>query len=172
MSDLSFKIPDVKERLRKDSTGRTLSSNLVYTIWAVFGGFILHFLLSNYLTVLLKPNYEEPVDTAANLINRNIVPFAPVAGDTYYRILADSTDPIYQEISRKLVIAKDWDEYGNMVSKVTSTGSFSMIGTVPAQWLVPQKDYKNWYRSSETFPGYNPYGVHLLNKKWPLRKVF
>ena len=70
----SFKIPDVTERLRQDSVGRTWASNLVFTIWAVFGGFILHFLLSNYLTVLLRPRYEEPVETAADLIKRDITP--------------------------------------------------------------------------------------------------
>ena len=65
---LRFKIPDVTERLRQDSEGRTRASNLVFTIWAVWGGFILHFLLSNYLTVLLRPKYEEPVETAADMI--------------------------------------------------------------------------------------------------------
>ena len=34
----------------------------MYTIWAVFGGFILHFLLSNYLTVLLLPTHAHVVD--------------------------------------------------------------------------------------------------------------
>ena len=71
----SLKIPDVTERLRRDSEGRTWSSNLVFTIWAVFGGFILHFLLSNYLSVLLRPSYERSVDTAADIIERDITPF-------------------------------------------------------------------------------------------------
>ena len=62
------------DRLRRYSEGRTLSSNLVFTIWAVFGGFILHFLLSNYLTVLLMPSYEIPVETAKDLIKRDITP--------------------------------------------------------------------------------------------------
>ena len=71
----SLKIPNVTERLRWDSEVRTWASNLVFIIWAVFGGFILHFLLSNYLTVLLRPSYESPVDTAADITERNIVPF-------------------------------------------------------------------------------------------------
>ena len=83
----SFKIPDVTERLRQDSEGRTRASNLVFTIWAVFGGFILHFLLSNYLTVLLRPSYEEPVETAADLIKRDITPFFIPGGEFTDRFL-------------------------------------------------------------------------------------
>ena len=74
--------------------------------------------------------------------------------------------------SKTLVIAKDWDEYDDMLRKVTSTGMFAAIGTVPDPWTVPEEDYKYWYRSSETLGGDNPYMVHLANKKWPLKKVF
>ena len=110
----SFKIPNVTERLRSED--RTYASNFVFAIWAVFGGFILHFLLSNYLTVLLRPRYEEPVETAADLIKRDITPFVWPTGQIYKQIFAASSDPVDQEISRRLVIAKDWDEYDEMVS--------------------------------------------------------
>ena len=167
----SIRIPDVTERLSRDSVGRTLSSNLVYTIWAVFGGFILHFLLCNYLTVLLRPSYEEPVETAADLIKRDIIPFYDPGGEIMVQIFAASTDPDYQEISKRLVIAKNWGEYDDMVRSVTSTGKFAEMAAEPAPWVVPEEEYKNWYKSSETIGGFNPYGGHLSNKKWPLKKV-
>ena len=164
-----FKIPDVTERLRQDPEGRTRASNLVFTIWAVFGGFILHFLLSNYLTVMLRSSYEEPVETAADLIKRDISPFYGPGGEIFRQVLAASSDPVYQEISRRLVIAKDWDEYDDMVLKVTSTGLFADIGKVP--WVDSDEEWKHWYRSSETIGGDYPYVGHLANKKWPLKKV-
>ena len=167
----SLKIPDVTERLRRNSVGRTRASNLVFTIWAVFGGFILHFLLSNYLTVLLRPSYEEPVETASDLIKRDITPFYVPGGEMYRQFFAASPDPIYQEISRRLVIAKDWDEYEDMVRKVTSTGMFADLGTIPATWLVSEEEFKDWYRSSERMEGTNQFAGHLVNKKWPLKKV-
>ena len=136
----------------------------------MFGGFILHFLLSNYLTVLLTPNCEEPVETTKDLIKRDIIPFYTPGGEIYKQLFAASPDPNYQEISRRLVIAKDWDEYQDMVHKVTSTGMYADIGVVP-YWLNSTEEYKDWYRSTETISGTNPYGGHLLNKKWPLKKV-
>ena len=147
-----------------------MASNLGYTIWAVWGGFILHFLLSNYLSILLRPSYEKPVETAADLIERDIIPFYDPGGDLLKQFFETSTDPIYQEISRRLVLAKDWDDFDDMNLKVIPTGKFAAIGNYPR--YIPEKEYKNWYRSSETLKGDSPFSGHLENKKWPLKKVF
>ena len=167
---LSLKIPDVTERFRQGSVGETRASNLVFTIWAVFGGFILHFLLSNYLSVLLKPSYEIPVETTADLIKRDITPVVTPGGDIFVQLFAASSDPNYQEVSKRLVIPDDWDEYADVVRKVTSTGLFATLGTFP-NWPVIEDQFHEWYRSSETITGLSVYGIHLTNKKWPLKKV-
>ena len=40
------------------------SFNLLWLMWAVCGGFfVANFLLSNWLAILIKPVFEEPVDT-------------------------------------------------------------------------------------------------------------
>ena len=145
-----------------------MTSNLVFTIWAVFGGLILHFLLCNYLTVLLRPSYEAPVETAEDLIKRDITPFLYPGGEIWIQFFAASPDPNYQEISRRFVIAKTYDEYNNMATKVISTGMYAHMGILP--WARPE-EFKHWYRSSETISGTFPFGGHLSNKKWPLKKV-
>ena len=109
MFALRFKIPAVTEGHPRNMIGRTLASNLVYTIWAVFGGFILHFLLCNYLTVLLRPRYEEPVDTVEDLIKRNITPFMVPYSENFKQMFAASSDKNYQELSRRLIIVYDED---------------------------------------------------------------
>ena len=137
----------------------------------MFGGFILHFLLCNYLTVLLAPSYEEPVETAKDLITRDITPFVIPGSEIWRQFFAASPDPNYQEISRRLIIANDWDEYEDLLHKVTSTGMYADIGAAPEGWYVPEEEFKDWYRSTETIGGTYPYAVHLSNKKWPLKKV-
>ena len=109
-------IPNVNEGHPRYSVGRTLSTNLVYTIWAVFGGFILHFLLSNYLTVLLRPNFEKPVDTAADLISRNITPEVQPHQKIYIQIFVNSPDLIYQELSQRLLVLKSVKSYTGLHS--------------------------------------------------------
>ncbi len=165
----SFKTPDVTEKHPRVSVGRTLSSNFVFTIWAVFGGFILHFLLCNFLTVLLRPRYEDPVDTLADLNERNITLILdPWGEEGWIQWFEDSPYPEFREISQRIVVAKDWDEYDDLLSKVISTGKYANMGTVP--WAY-EEDWDKWYRSSERVPGLQPYGFHLSNKKWPLKKV-
>ena len=134
----------------------------------MFGGFILHFLLSNYLTVLLRPRYEEPVDTAADLIKRNITPIYPPGGFIYKQLFATFSDPDYQELGRRLTLTKDILEYFEMRHKVQSTGLYAQMGQLPYAW---EWEFKDWYRSSEAIPGINPYNGHLTNKKWPLKEV-
>ena len=110
------------------------------------------------------------METAEDLISRDITPFMYPGSEMFKQLFAASSDPIYQEISRRLVIAKDYEEYEDMVRKVISTGLFADIGNGP-WWINSIEELKYWYRSSETIAGDNPYVVHLTNKKWPLRKV-
>ena len=54
---------------------------MVLLLWCVWGGFLLHILECNYLTVLLKPTYEKPVDTAEDIIERGLtIIVSPVSG--------------------------------------------------------------------------------------------
>ena len=112
------------------------------------------------------------MDTTADLINRDITPFTQSGAQIYKQLFAASSDPNNQEISRRLIIAKDFDEYKDMLHKVTSTGLFADLRTLPYTWVVPEEKFKYWYRSSDTIGGVNPYVGHLTNKKWPLKKVF
>ena len=118
----------------------------------------------------MRPRYEEPVDTVTDLLKRDITPFYKPGGEILRQFFAASSDPNYQEISRRLVIPKDWDEYKLMMRKVTSTGMYADIGPFP-NWPTTEEEWKDWYRSSETVAGDNLYMGHLANKKWPLKKV-
>ena len=88
----------------------------------------------------------------------------------YLQLSSASDDPNYQEIAKRFYIAKDWDEYYDLVRKVNSTGMYADIGTMPYFDLTEELKY--WYQSSETIGGDYPYIIHLSNKKWPMKKVF
>ena len=69
----------------------------------MFGGFLLHILLCNLLTVLLKPRYEEPVNSAHDLIERNITPFTGPFRETDAEFgirvyFSTFPDPVYKEV--------------------------------------------------------------------------
>ena len=120
------------------------------------------------------PSYEEPVETTKDLIKRDITPILWPGAQIYVQFFADSPDPNYQEISRKFYIAKDYDEYDDLMHKVASTGMYAEIGAFP--WGIqssdnPEEELKKYFRSSEPIAGTFPYYVYLSNKKWPMKKV-
>ena len=61
--------PQEADRVRKNKhqdpkRSFGLSSSLAFLVWAVMGTLLSHILECNFLTILIKPNYEKPVDTA------------------------------------------------------------------------------------------------------------
>ena len=41
-------------------------------LWCVCGAFLNHMFECNFLTMLLKPNYEKPVDSAQDVLERGL----------------------------------------------------------------------------------------------------
>ena len=79
------------------------ASNMVLLLWCVCGGFLLHMFECNYLTILVKPSYEKPVDTVWDILDRDLKIFnGPGRGSIVEmkkkspieltRILAERTD--------------------------------------------------------------------------------
>ena len=144
-----------------------------YLMWAVFGGWILHFLLTNFLTVLLKPKYEKAVDTAADVLNKNITIVS--YHENWIKFFNKSVDPVYQNLSQRFVIAKDQSEYFDMAKNIVSgrsDGSRATIGNLPFTVDTSDEEYRKWYRSERIHGLLSPYVGHIINKKWPLQKVF
>ena len=83
-----------------------LSSRFIVILWAVFGGFLYHILLSNYLTVLIKPSYDAPVDTAQDVWDRGLIINIVPVGAIWKQFLGVSGIPIYNKLAERVVIAK------------------------------------------------------------------
>ena len=61
---------------------------------------------ANYLTILLKPNYEKPVDTAQDILDRGLTVLYPPG---YSSLLeADKIDPlkIMRDLAERTIIAE------------------------------------------------------------------
>ena len=53
-------------------TFKGFSGSVVFGIWCIIGGFILHFITSTLLTNLVKPVLEKPVETIEEFLDRNM----------------------------------------------------------------------------------------------------
>ena len=79
---------------------------MVLLMWCVWGGFLLHILECNYLTVLVKPVYEKPIDTAEDIIERGIkIIYAP-GTESMVETLKKSPFPLTRKLAENTYVTK------------------------------------------------------------------
>ena len=75
-------------------------------VWCVCGGFILHMFESLYLTTLIKPTYEKPVDTAQDILDRGLTVLYPPGTESGVEILKNSPSAVNRALAKMTVVAK------------------------------------------------------------------
>ena len=84
------------------------SSKFLFLIWITAGGFLLHCYEAIYLSMLLKPVMEKPMETAKELRENGIIPIIVPKGDIYKKALELSPDPHYRELGERAMML--WHE--------------------------------------------------------------
>ena len=79
---------------------------MVLLQWCVFGGLLLHFFEANFLAILLKTNYEKPVDTAEDVLDRGLEVIYPPGGESIVEMWKNSPDEITRKLAERTVVAK------------------------------------------------------------------
>jgi hypothetical protein len=162
---------------------RGFSANFVLLIWSVFGGVLLHGLLANFLTMLVKPMMEEPVDTAQDILDRGLIPFIETQMVSHIRLLKESPNPAYRQLSEIVVTptrikrinqsdwSMGWTESGpNSAWNLTlhgiqGNGTHVMLTNI----LLPHYEaLGDWHYSKELLSGELSWFNWHLNKKWHL----
>ena len=75
-------------------------------MWCVWGGFLLHILECNYLTVLVKPVYDKPIDTAEDIIERGIKIIVSPGTDSIVESLKKSPFPLTRKLAENTHVSK------------------------------------------------------------------
>ena len=73
-----------------------------------------HILLCNLLTTILRPNFEEPLDTAKQLVEKNITLYDMPGTEIWKQFLLDSPLPEYNKLGETYLIADDYDHFYNI----------------------------------------------------------
>ena len=134
-------------------------------------------MLCNILTVILRPNFEEPLDTAKQLVEKNITIYIQAGLEDNKQWLLESPIPEYRILGENAIVSDDLDHFENMTAHdVMGAGTHAL-----RTFFVDIKDMKlgeeyhpqgrGWYRSKETLAGINPYYGYLTSKKWHLNEV-
>ena len=113
-SNSTYKILEFVRKFKIFSFSRVLrisfpfgfSSRMIFLLWCLFGGLLLHFFECNILDILLKTNYEKPVDTAQDVLDRGLTVIYPPGFGSAVEIMKNSPSADIRALARMIVVAK------------------------------------------------------------------
>ena len=151
------------------------SVNFVLLTWALFGGLFIYAFLANFRTMLLMPQYEKPVDSAQDVLDRGMIPFVVDGGDYWKPFLLQSSNPVYQKLGEIVIVPKDYDQHEKMLREVQGSNTHVYLGQF--SFVV---NYISWdgsisgkyHESKEVLEGTNPFVGDIVNKKWSLSEEY
>ena len=131
--------------------------------------FCRHILLCNLLTTILRPNFEEPLDTAKQLVEKNITLYDYPGTEIWKQFLLESSILEYNILGETFLIADDWDHLYNIGEHdVIGAGTHAYMGGYLNSYDL---SLGRWHRSKEKLAGVNTYVGYLTNKKWHMNEV-
>ena len=84
-----------------------------------------HCLMCNFLTTILKPNFEPFVDTAQQLVDKNMtIYFFPRSGKSWIESFKKAKDPNLQKLGESAIIPQSWGEFDNFNFKGSLLNNF------------------------------------------------
>ena len=142
------------------------SANFVLISWSVLGSVIGYAFLANFLTMLIKPVLEKPIDTVQTIVDRGMVPITHDYGQYYIDFLRSSANPLYRHLAEIAINPKNREEKLKLMKeRILRDGTSVYISAI----IKPDElDPADFYFSKDVLEGWNPYGVWIVNKKWPL----
>ena len=119
--------------------------------------------------MLLKQRFEDPIDSAKQMIENNITLVGVPGGKFLVHFLANSPITEYQTLSKRMIIPNNWDvelfdltKYG-----IIGNGTHATIGPYLSPW---RKSLGRWWRGNQV-QGFYPHGGYLSDKKWHLNEA-
>ena len=126
----------------------------------------------------MEPKFEEPMDTAKQLVEKNITLYDVPRGASWKQFLQESSIDEYKILGENYIVADDWDHFDHMTEQdVIGAGTHAYMTSYlsPTDLSFGENEEINsgrgWYRSKARVAGKYPYAGYLTNKKWHLNEV-
>ena len=118
---------------------------------------------------MLRPNFEDPIDTAQQLVDNNINLYMIQGSYFWKQYFNQSSIPEYKKLAETMYFPKDLDEFNlNFEQYIMTDGTHALM----TSYLTPKYlGMGRWWRSKDTFKSISPYGGYVSNKKWCLNEV-
>ena len=120
--------------------------------------------MCNLLPVILRANFDDPVDSAQDIVERNLTLFFTPWSEMWKKWLATHANPLYNKISETTIISESWDHYYELMEHGIIEKNTHVY---PGGYLTPwEKSLGLWWRSKERVEGFQGYAGFLTRKKW------
>ena len=118
---------------------------------------------------MLRPNFEEPISTAEQIIENNITVFFGHRGQNWIDFFANSKIQAYQDLSKSMILAKSWYDYNDRLipEGIIENGTHAFVHYGLQPWDL---DLGRWWKGDLVVGNYG-YAGYLSNKKWHLNKA-
>ena len=80
------------------------ASNMILLLWCVCGGLLLHMFESNYLTMLMKPVYEEPIDSAEDILDRGLSVISTSGNEAILEEMKNSPFAVIRGLAERTIV--------------------------------------------------------------------
>ena len=97
-----FRVPLIINQALRINFG--LASKMIFILWCASGGFLLHMFQSEYLTMLIKPIYEKPIDTAQDVLDRGLTVIYPPGSESTLEIMKNSPSNINRKLAERTIV--------------------------------------------------------------------
>ena len=136
-------------------------------IWSTFGGIILYAFHSNFLSMLVSPSMEKPLDTAEDILAKRLIPI--VKGDSHWKnIMQNSPNKATQQLGEDILFTDTFQPTDLIFEKVLQERTHAwIISYIENIFYLP---YEAFHISKDAAPGSNPWFVWIVNRKLPLRE--
>ena len=111
------------------------------------------------------PRFEEAIDTPEEIHEAGLIPILLPSG-TYFREFFDGSPiPMYREIGKDAIMAKDWADWVNLVKELVVEKNTHVVVSSDLCCGLRYDDFVN--NPIDAIP---PWFVWIINKKWKLKE--
>ena len=133
-------------------------------------------MLCDILEVMMKPNFESPVISVRQILDRNITLFMTPDDYAWKVLFKRSNIPELREIAETMIITKSLFEYQvatkhNLLSNGTHVMLRESVYPWELEWGREYNHGRGFYRGERLAAKY-PYGGYLTSKNWHLNEEF
>ena len=117
---------------------------------------------------MFQPNFEDTNDSAEQLIENNITLLMNPGSFFWVQFLNNSPIPEYKTLSKRTILAKDWDEYYDLIEHgIIGNGTHAIMHFGLDPWEI---SLGRWWKGNLVLGNF-PYGGYLSDKSWHLNEA-